>query len=1203
MNTQNSDLRRVNFATKQIQLTQHVIKIASHRSLKIQIRSMKSTRTSPSQKLVKFVARISKASEIQLGATKRTGRSKSPHTSRSPSTARLPQKGLNPEVKYAVFTTRNPSTTVLATETPISGKLLNSALLSVEDIPYFSSTLKTAPFTFAFDGAFDECSSQEKFYNQSIRPLAQGLLIGKPATVICFGPGESGKTYTLKGKQGADRGCMIRTVEELFNLIDLAKEGKSPSSSNIEITLSMYALYQNKICDLLEHSNTTLKTLDIANEGSGKVIKNLSAHALKGTYDCQSYFQRAEKTRKILAMEEQDPEFHQRSHTVVLLTLYKPSRSEKKMLSRVQFVELANSEQAVDKAKPKVAKTIAANFNSFSVKVLNHALGKDTMDKDKLGKCIDLSMEVGSKVVFICCVAPGVDKLKHTLPALKFSAKIMECIEGKLSFKEPSKEETEEEESYEAPSVHTKEEEDIKSTPTLKRNDQAAEAQKYFEESLKKVKDEVQELEREHLNTERHYHNLSTVPLRAPQQTERLKRTRTEFYDRKDYSPKSPERAEEMPRETFSKPWKTVYDSRGERESPVEERVSELENPKRSLAERKIPGIGLKQHSVTLSRDAESIVNKYSKISKVEESSPKQLPSATLEYEEKLNSIEKRSKSISKTLKKLATARNESSSALAQQYESLFAETKALYGKMIDGLNQKNSSLEAKLMSKRDDFRKKDFEATEAKKIALKKLEAKDMEIEELQDRLREYEEGTKRMAQEMEETHSLNKTALKKIDELSNNQETLIREGELRGKKENEALKNQVFELKAKLKEKNETLAKLQNTHSNDTKEVAELKYKLAAEVQVSEEAQEQIKKLQKKLEEIQGKFVEAEKKASKASKKLAKIKEEHDEKYRNEKGKIKDLEDALDNAEEKVEQLSKELRATKEEKMMIKKEKEEVEKKLEETTSELNRIKEEAEEAKDSLSMTRTESQKRNLILENTVQDLELKLKTKDTRIADLEEKTAELERKLKVETQENEKKTQLIKEFEQNLTEVKKTNKQLSEENTKLVSDLEAVQYQNEEKLIELEKACDIIKEEYEVMKEEKDGYKRRIEETEEKARILTKEKEKYVEKYKNVKKTNKSLRDKLEDIENEIQHYAKEKEMEIREAMRREEAKKTREQSKLMVLQEVQNHISHFKHEQMMRKSPKRSPMKSYRKSPLAQFILTILIQQSTFHYYY
>lgn len=100
--------------------------------------------------------------------------------------------------------------------------------------------------------------------------------------------------------------------------------------------------------------------------------------------------------------------------------------------------------------------------------------------------------------------------------------------------------------------------------------------------------------------------------------------------------------------------------------------------------------------------------------------------------------------------------------------------------------------------------------------------------------------------------------------------QETVGRDTELKRNKDTEQLREQVAELKAKLKEKNETLAKLQNTHTNDTSEMAELKYKLGAQNKAVSDVQEELRHVKEKMEEVQAKYVEAENKASKLAKKL---------------------------------------------------------------------------------------------------------------------------------------------------------------------------------------------------------------------------------------------------------------------------------------------------------------------------------------------
>ena len=370
-------------------------------------------------KNIKFVARISKFKK------QHRKHSKLLYTSTCPTT-RTYSKALNSEGKYCIFTTTNQSNLVIANETPILGKTLSSTLISVDDLPYFESTLPNVPFTFAFDEVFDERCSQEKLYQQAIRPLVQELLTGKSATIICFGAKEAGKTYTLKGKQGTEQGCIVRAIEDIFNFINLSKEGRGANKSNIEITMSIYALYNKKLFDLLDHS----KHLDIIPEGRGYSIKNLSAQVLKGTYDFQSLFQSAERLRKVIATEEQDASFHQRSFTMILFTLYRHSKgSGRQVVGKLQFIETADSDQVMG-ARKEIAKRISLRFNNMSSRLLSYSLNRYKIENNKLSKCMSLSMEGESKVLYMCCVSPSADKFKHSLSALKFSARVMEFIEG-----------------------------------------------------------------------------------------------------------------------------------------------------------------------------------------------------------------------------------------------------------------------------------------------------------------------------------------------------------------------------------------------------------------------------------------------------------------------------------------------------------------------------------------------------------------------------------------------------------------------------------------------------------------------------------------------------------------------------------------------------------------------------------------------------
>ena len=79
-------------------------------------------------------------------------------------------------------------------------------------------------FTFTFDGVYNESHKQEKFYSSAIRPSIKSFVEGENVCILLFGPTEGGKTYSLKGKTGLERGILPRAVEDIFNIVKNSEE-------------------------------------------------------------------------------------------------------------------------------------------------------------------------------------------------------------------------------------------------------------------------------------------------------------------------------------------------------------------------------------------------------------------------------------------------------------------------------------------------------------------------------------------------------------------------------------------------------------------------------------------------------------------------------------------------------------------------------------------------------------------------------------------------------------------------------------------------------------------------------------------------------------------------------------------------------------------------------------------------------------------
>ena len=49
--------------------------------------------------------------------------------------------------------------------------------------------------------------------------MVQSFVEGENGTVIFFGPSQSGKTYSLHGKAGKERGVVPRAIEDILSIV------------------------------------------------------------------------------------------------------------------------------------------------------------------------------------------------------------------------------------------------------------------------------------------------------------------------------------------------------------------------------------------------------------------------------------------------------------------------------------------------------------------------------------------------------------------------------------------------------------------------------------------------------------------------------------------------------------------------------------------------------------------------------------------------------------------------------------------------------------------------------------------------------------------------------------------------------------------------------------------------------------------------
>ena len=116
--------------------------------------------------------------------------------------------------------------------------------------------------SFKFDCFFPATSSQESVYEQAAKPIVDTCLRGYSGTIFAYGSTGSGKTYTMLGGGGSDRGVLPRCIEHIL----------SSTHGTAEISVSYLQIYCEMVGDLLSPSNGTLSIRERAGSHSVKAL-------------------------------------------------------------------------------------------------------------------------------------------------------------------------------------------------------------------------------------------------------------------------------------------------------------------------------------------------------------------------------------------------------------------------------------------------------------------------------------------------------------------------------------------------------------------------------------------------------------------------------------------------------------------------------------------------------------------------------------------------------------------------------------------------------------------------------------------------------------------------------------------------------------------------------------------------------------------
>uniref|UniRef100_A0A6P7F9C4 Kinesin-like protein n=1 Tax=Diabrotica virgifera virgifera TaxID=50390 RepID=A0A6P7F9C4_DIAVI len=272
---------------------------------------------------------------------------------------------------------------------------------------------------FTYDCVYDENSTQENLYDETVRPLVTSVLDGYNGCVFAYGQTGTGKTYTMEGAEGDDKGIIPRAFEQIWSHID--------RKTGVEFLVSVRYLeiYMEEIRDLLKIKNN--KPHDLREiSGQGVIVTNLHSQTCQSVKDMLKAMKIGNQNRTTGTTNMN--EHSSRSHAIFQIIIEMAEEHSKTMkVGKLNLVDLAGSERQSKtgatgdrlKEATKINKALSSLGNVIYALAENssHIPYRDS----KLTRLLQDSLGGNSKTIMIANIGPASMNYEETVITLRYS--------------------------------------------------------------------------------------------------------------------------------------------------------------------------------------------------------------------------------------------------------------------------------------------------------------------------------------------------------------------------------------------------------------------------------------------------------------------------------------------------------------------------------------------------------------------------------------------------------------------------------------------------------------------------------------------------------------------------------------------------------------------------------------------------------------
>ena len=280
--------------------------------------------------------------------------------------------------------------------------------------------------SFNFDLAFNEESTNEQIYIETVRPMIEAAFNKTKVTCFAYGQTGSGKTFTMMGSNGMDMTCPGMYLLAAYDIFTLLQQQQY---QGFTIWASFYEIYCGKLFDLLNERNL----LTAREDGKQNIcIVGLTEKNVCSLNELMMLIQYGLRARTVGVTGANSDS--SRSHGIIQIVI---KNNNNQQHGKISFIDLAGSERAADTIDTnKQTRIDGAEINKslLALKECIRALDQDKKHTPFRGSKLTLVLRdsfVGNcKTLMIANISPSLGCSEHTLNTLRYADRVKE-LRGK----------------------------------------------------------------------------------------------------------------------------------------------------------------------------------------------------------------------------------------------------------------------------------------------------------------------------------------------------------------------------------------------------------------------------------------------------------------------------------------------------------------------------------------------------------------------------------------------------------------------------------------------------------------------------------------------------------------------------------------------------------------------------------------------------